>query len=53
MQLKEVVMASACRNAIGDFLSGLKDISARDLGIAVAKAAIERSGVPAEMMDEI
>ena len=53
MQLKEVVMASACRTAIGDFLSGLKDISARDLAIAVAKAAIERSGVPAEMMDEI
>lgn len=53
MELKEVVMVSACRTAIGDFLGGLKDVPARDLAIAVGKAAIERAGVPAESIDEI
>lgn len=53
MSIKEVVMVSACRSAIADFLGGLKNVSARDLAITVAKAAIKRSGVPAEMIDEI
>ena len=53
MPLKEVVMVSACRSAIADFLGSLKSVSARDLAITVAKEAIERSGVPAAMIDEI
>lgn len=53
MSVREVVMVSACRSAIADFLGGLKEVPARDLAIAVAGAAIERSGVPAEMIDEI
>jgi acetyl-CoA C-acetyltransferase len=44
MPLEEVVLVSACRSAIGDFLGSLKSVSARDLAIAVAKTAIERSG---------
>jgi acetyl-CoA C-acetyltransferase len=53
MSLQDVVMVSACRTAIGDFLGSLKDVSARDLAISVANAAIERAGVPAGMIDEI
>ena len=53
MSLRDVVMVSACRTAIGDFLGSLKDVSARDLAISVANAAIERAGVPAGMVDEI
>ena len=53
MPLKEVVMVSACRTAIADFLGSLKDVSARDLAIAVAKGAIARAGIPADIVDEI
>ncbi len=53
MALKEVVIVGAARTAIGKFMGTLKDVSARDLAITAAKAAIERSGVPADQIDEI
>lgn len=53
MSIKDVVLVSACRTAIGDFLGGLKDVSARDLAITAAKEAIGRSGISPEMIDEI
>lgn len=53
MALKEVVIVSATRTAIGKFMGSLKDVPARDLAITAAKAAIERSGVPADQIDEI
>ena len=53
MALKEVVIVSAARTAIGKFMGTLKDVSARDLAITAAKGAIERSGVPADQIDEI
>ena len=53
MSLKEVVMVSACRSAIADFLGSLKDVSARELAIAVGKGAVKRAGIEAEMVDEI
>jgi len=53
MALQEVVIVSAARTAIGKFMGTLKDVSARDLAITAAKAAIERSGVPADQIDEI
>lgn len=53
METKDVVVVSACRTAIGDFLGGLKDVQARDLAIKVGKSAIERAGIPAELIDEI
>lgn len=52
-KLQEVVIVGACRTAIGDFLGGLKDIQARDLAITAGKAAIDRAGHSAEMIDEI
>lgn len=53
MGLKDVVLVSACRTAIGDFLGGLKDVPARDLAIIAGKVAIERAGTPAGIIDEI
>jgi len=53
MALKEVVIVSAARTAIGKFMGTLKDVSARDLAITAAKGAIERSGIPADKIDEI
>lgn len=51
--MNEVVMVGGCRTAIGKFLGGLKDVSAKELGITVAKEAIKRSGVDASTIDEI
>jgi len=53
MSIKEVVMVSGCRTAIGKFMGSLKDVSARDLAVTVGKAAIERAGIPADIIDEI
>jgi acetyl-CoA C-acetyltransferase len=53
MGLHDVVLVSACRTAIGDFMGGLKDIPARDLAITAGKGAIERAGINADIVDEI
>ncbi|MDD5094215.1 MAG: thiolase family protein [Dehalococcoidia bacterium] len=53
MKLQEVVMVSACRTAIGEFLGSLKSVPARDLAITAGGEAIKRSGVPAGLIDEI
>ncbi|HWQ74650.1 MAG TPA: thiolase family protein [Syntrophomonas sp.] len=51
--MNEVVIVSGCRTAIGKFMGGLKDVSAKDLSIAAANEAIKRAGIPAETIDEI
>ncbi len=53
MSIKEVVMVSACRTAIGKFSGALKDVSARDLAIAVGKEAANRAGIKPDIIDEI
>jgi len=53
MGVKDVVMVSACRTAIGDFLGALKDVPARHLAMTAGKAAIERAGIPSDIIDEI
>jgi len=53
MSLKEVVVVSACRTAIGKFMGSLANVSARDLAITAGKAAIQRAGITADMVDEI
>ena len=52
-KIKDVVMVSGCRTAIGDFGGSLKDVSARELAVAVAKEAISRAGIPGDVIDEI
>jgi acetyl-CoA C-acetyltransferase len=53
IKLKEVVIVSAVRTAIGTFNGALASLSAPDLGAIVLKAAIEKVGVKAENVDEI
>jgi acetyl-CoA C-acetyltransferase len=51
--MKEVVMVSACRTAIGSFLGSLKSVQAKDLAITVSREAIRRAGIDAALIDEI
>ena len=51
--MKDVVIVSACRTAIGKFMGSLKDVTARDLAITAGREAIKRAGIPAEIIDEI
>lgn len=53
MEIQEVVAVGMCRTAIGKFMGGLKDVSARELAMTAGKNAIERSGLPADKIDEI
>ncbi|MBW2144800.1 MAG: thiolase family protein [Deltaproteobacteria bacterium] len=53
MELQEVVIVSACRTALGEFLGSLKSVQARDLAITAGGEAIKRSGIPADQIDEI
>lgn len=50
--MKDVVIVSAVRSAIGAFGGGLKDVSAVKLGEIVAKEAISRAGITGDMIDE-
>ncbi|MCC7139254.1 MAG: thiolase family protein [Planctomycetes bacterium] len=47
-----VFLAGAVRTPIGRFGGTLAPLSAPDLGVAAAKAALERAGVPATAVDE-
>lgn len=52
--MDEVFVASAVRTAIGKYGGALGNFSAPDLGVVVAKAAMERAGIaPAEVQEVI
>ena len=51
--LKEVVLAGAVRTPIGGLLGALADVPAPALGSVAIKAALQRSGVPANQVDEV
>lgn len=51
--MREVVIVSACRTAIGKFLGSLKDVPAKELAVTVGKTAVTRAGIPADLIDEI
>jgi acetyl-CoA C-acetyltransferase len=50
--MRDVVIAGACRTAIGTFGGGLKDFSAVQLGTIVIADALKRAGVRPEAVDE-
>lgn len=50
--MKEVVIASAARTAIGSYGGTLKDVSAKELGVIAAKEAIKRAGIDASQIDQ-
>ncbi len=51
--MKEVVIVSAARTAIGSFGGGLSALSAVEIGVAAAKEAIKRAGIQADVIDEV
>jgi acetyl-CoA C-acetyltransferase len=51
--MRNVLIASAVRTAIGKFGGSLQDFSAPDLGVVAAQAALERAGVFAEEVEEV
>jgi len=51
--MREVVIASAMRTAIGSFGGVFKDVSAVDLGVVATKAAIERAGIKPEQVCQV
>ena len=51
--MEEIVIASACRTAIGTFGGTLKDVPAAELGAIVVKEAVKRAGIKPEMVDEV
>ena len=50
---KKVVLAGACRTAIGTMGGGLSTVPAADLGSIVIKEALKRTNVPADQVDEV
>ncbi|MDD3705165.1 MAG: acetyl-CoA C-acetyltransferase [Clostridiaceae bacterium] len=50
--MREVVIASGARTAIGNFNGGLAGVSAVDLGVTAVKEAIKRAGITPDMVDD-
>jgi acetyl-CoA C-acetyltransferase len=51
--MKEVVIASACRTAIGTFGGTLRDSHAATIASVTMRAAIERSGIDPAIIDDV
>lgn len=51
--LREVVIVSACRTAIGEFLGSLSDVKASDLAAIVMKEAVNRGGINSDLIDDV
>lgn len=52
-ELREVVVVSAKRSAIGSFLGSLKSVSAVDLGVACANAIFDETKIDRKIVDEV
>jgi acetyl-CoA C-acetyltransferase len=53
MMQNEVVIASACRTAIGSFQGSLKGIHVKELGRIVGKEALQRAKIKKEDVDNV
>ncbi|QUH31237.1 acetyl-CoA C-acetyltransferase [Vallitalea guaymasensis] len=51
--MREVVIVGAARTPIGKFGGSLAKLSAVELGVVTAKAAIERAGIKPALIDEV
>jgi acetyl-CoA C-acetyltransferase len=51
--VKDIVIAGAVRTPIGKFGGALRSVPAADLGVAVARGSLERSGIPASAVAEV
>ena len=53
MDLKDIVVVSACRTAMGRFGGSLRDIPAYDLGAVVIREVLQRAGVTGKDIDDV
>jgi acetyl-CoA C-acetyltransferase len=53
LKMKEVVIVSACRTAIGTFGGTLKDVSPEKMACVIMKEAITRAGLEPGMIDDV
>lgn len=51
--MTDIVIASACRTAIGSFGGSLANVTAPDLGATVIADAVRRAGIQPEQVDEV
>ena len=51
--MKDIVIVSACRTAVGSFGGSLKDLNAATLGSVVMKEAVKRSGIDPAGIDDV
>jgi len=51
--MKDVVIVSACRTAIGSFGGSLKDIHAYKIGSAAMKEAVKRAGIDFALINDV
>ncbi len=51
--MRDVVIVGAVRTPIGSFNGSLSKVSAIDLGVIAAKAAIDRAGIDPDIIDEV
>ena len=51
--MEEVYILSAVRTPIGSFGGSLKDMTATQLGAAAIKGALEKSGIDAQLVDDV
>ena len=51
--MRDVIIASAVRTAVGAFSGGISQIPANELGAVVVKEAIKRANISADQVDEV
>jgi len=51
--MRDVVIVSACRTAVGTFGGSLKDLTAATLGSVVMKEAVKRAGIDPATIDDV
>lgn len=51
--MRDVVIVSACRTAVGTFGGSLKDLNAATLGSVVMKEAVKRAGIDPATIDDV
>src|SRR5262245_43830835 len=51
--VRDALILSACRTAIGSFGGALKEITAVDLGAVVVREAVSRAAIPPAEVDDV